>query len=176
MGFKIKTMKKLILPLKTKWYKMTSSGQKKEDYREINDYWIKRLFDKESNTSLINEAIQYFKDGHSEEFVNNVCGVFFKNFDVTELTLGYPKKNDKKRRIVFSNQGISISKGKSEWGADTDKFYFVIKHGSELIANDEQGTPIIDGNRKICNCQNPNQSFFPDNKYYCLNCWGEWYN
>ena len=33
----------LRLSLKTKWFEMTKSGIKKEDYREINEYWIRRL-------------------------------------------------------------------------------------------------------------------------------------
>ncbi len=31
-----------------------------------------------------------------------------------------------------------------------------------------------DGN-KICNCQAPQQSIFPDGRYRCLICWGIWY-
>jgi len=33
----------LNLPLKKKWFEMTKAGIKKEDYREMSDYWIKRL-------------------------------------------------------------------------------------------------------------------------------------
>jgi hypothetical protein len=33
----------LHLVLKKKWYDMISSGEKKEEYREIKPYWIKRL-------------------------------------------------------------------------------------------------------------------------------------
>ena len=33
----------LQLSLKTKWFKMTKAGIKKEDYREINEYWFKRI-------------------------------------------------------------------------------------------------------------------------------------
>jgi len=37
-------MKTLILTLKTQWYNLIASGEKKEEYREIKDYWRKRLF------------------------------------------------------------------------------------------------------------------------------------
>lgn len=37
----------LKLVLKKKWYDMIASGQKKEEYREITDYWIKRISGKE---------------------------------------------------------------------------------------------------------------------------------
>ena len=36
-------MKTLKLVLKKKWYDMIASGEKKEEYREITDYWIKRI-------------------------------------------------------------------------------------------------------------------------------------
>lgn len=36
----------LYLNLKAKWYDLIESGYKKEEYREIKDYWIKRLDNK----------------------------------------------------------------------------------------------------------------------------------
>lgn len=39
-------MKILDLPLKAKWYEMIESGEKKEEYREIKEYWRKRLVNK----------------------------------------------------------------------------------------------------------------------------------
>lgn len=39
-------MKILYLSLKAQWYEMIESGEKKEEYREIKEYWLKRLSDK----------------------------------------------------------------------------------------------------------------------------------
>jgi len=36
-------MKILHLTLKKKWFDMIASGEKREEYREIKPYWIKRL-------------------------------------------------------------------------------------------------------------------------------------
>lgn len=36
-------MEILKLVLKKKWYDMIASGEKKEEYREITNYWIKRI-------------------------------------------------------------------------------------------------------------------------------------
>jgi hypothetical protein len=36
-------MEVLHLTLKKKWFDMIASGEKKEEYREIKPYWIKRL-------------------------------------------------------------------------------------------------------------------------------------
>jgi hypothetical protein len=38
-------MKILHLTLKKKWFDMILSGEKKEEYRECKDYWLKRLSD-----------------------------------------------------------------------------------------------------------------------------------
>jgi hypothetical protein len=52
-----------------------------------------------------------------------------------------------------------------------------VVESAELVPCDGQGTPIIgEHGEKICNCAEPWQSLFPDNKYYCLHCWGEWYH
>ena len=33
----------LTLPIKKKWFDMIKSGEKKEEYREIKNYWTTRL-------------------------------------------------------------------------------------------------------------------------------------
>jgi hypothetical protein len=60
---------------------------------------------------------------------------------------------------------------------EDNSFLHSVVESAELVACDDQGTPIIgEDGEKICNCAEPWQSHFPDNKYYCLNCWGEWYH
>lgn len=39
-------MSELHLVLKSKWFEMIDSGVKKEEYRDIKDYWTKRLYSK----------------------------------------------------------------------------------------------------------------------------------
>lgn len=41
-------MKILELPLKKEWYDMIESGEKREEYREYKDYWIKRLIEEDT--------------------------------------------------------------------------------------------------------------------------------
>lgn len=46
-----------------------------------------------------------------------------------------------------------------------------------LEANDEQGTPIVDEDGSMtCNCSQPEQTNFPNGKWICIKCWGEWYH
>lgn len=52
--------------------------------------------------------------------------VIQKDFGKLVFTLGYPKKTDTSRRLVFKNPKIRIGTGKPEWGAEPGELYFVI--------------------------------------------------
>lgn len=58
----------LQLSLKTKWFEMTKAGIKTEDYREINEYWTKRLFRNVDKTELY-DIINGLQEGRSIEYV-----------------------------------------------------------------------------------------------------------
>lgn len=115
-------MGNLQLSLKTKWFEMTKSGIKTEDYREITPYWISRLF---YNACALS---------YSSQFKYEISGGFYqaKKFTQNIMTLGYPKSGDTERIIQFEHAGIEIRTGNPEWGAEPDKLYFVIKHGKKL--------------------------------------------
>ena len=101
----------LYLPLKKKWFDMIVSGIKKEEYREINDYWTKRLVKTEGN--LIDDFT-------------------FKHFDYVEFTLGYPSADNTDARARFKFDGIEKNTGRIEWGAESEKIYYVIKIGERV--------------------------------------------
>lgn len=96
----------LTLSLKRRWFDLIKSGAKKEEYREISRYWMGRLV-----AAMV-------------PFTNTVLS--FTNFDTLVFTLGYPKADDTKRRMVFKNPCIRIGTGRPEWGAEPGKEYFVI--------------------------------------------------
>jgi hypothetical protein len=108
-------MKNLQLSLKTKWFEMTKSGIKTEDYRDITPYWINRLIIKSFRNEDTGELHFIFK-----VFKNNI------------MTLGYPKKDDKDRILILENKEVTIGYGNPEWGAEPNKLYFIIKHGKQL--------------------------------------------
>lgn len=122
-------MKNLQLSLKSKWFDMTKAGIKKEDYRELNLYWFKRLvFNPEKVAKYLNIT--------TDIDVENVCkdafwskAFGFNPFDSNIMTLGYPKSTDTERILKLEHKGIEIRTGNPEWGAEPDKLYFVIKHG-----------------------------------------------
>ena len=121
-------MKNLQLSLKTKWFEMTKSGIKTEDYRELTPYWIKRLIEPTDEGVKISDVEYYLKGGELDHFRNN--NFEFKNFTQNTMTLGYPKAGDTERILKLEHKGIEIRTGNPDWGAEPDKLYFVIKHGS----------------------------------------------
>jgi hypothetical protein len=131
-------MKYLQLSLKKKWFEMTKSGVKTEDYREINDYWCRRLLELDQVTehAIWMEIIDDLRDPkiHHEDAYEcmSFFGIRFKNFDGNIMTLGYPKSNDIERILKLEHKGIEIKEGNPEWGAEPGKLYFVIRHGSVL--------------------------------------------
>lgn len=92
----------LILPIKKKWYDMILSGEKKEEYREIKQYYRSRF----ENLELLDvyglprvaEALIRFRNGYGSD-----CPSF------TALC------------------SLDIRGGKTEWGAEPNKQYYVLK-------------------------------------------------
>lgn len=115
-------MKNLQLSLKKQWFEMTKSGIKTEDYREINEYWFKRLI-KKDNFELFDNFVSLLPSVYELE-------PLLKYFETNTMTLGYPKAGNTERIIKLKHAGIEIRTGKIEWGAEPNKIYFVIKHGS----------------------------------------------
>ena len=104
----------LTLTLKRKWFDLIKSGVKLEEYREMKECWYNRLC-REQNPN--------------QPWLNPMGGFYFeirKDFETLVFTLGYPKKTDMERRLVFKNPKIRIDTGKPEWGAEPGKKYFVI--------------------------------------------------
>lgn len=101
----------LDLPLKAEWYDMIESGEKKEEYREIKPYWIKRL------------CIRFvckMCDGAPEM----VC--FIPRYTHVRFRYGYTK-----RTMLFKLNSISVGIGRKEWGAPDDNV-FILKLGERL--------------------------------------------
>lgn len=94
----------LILPIKKKWFDMIKSGEKKEEYREIKQYWTKRLLKSDINFN-INAIMNRLR--------NNTCN-FYKTII---LKNGYSKNSPQ----VQCRVKIRIGQGKEEWGAEKRK-------------------------------------------------------
>jgi len=106
----------LYLPIKRKWFYMIAEAIKTEEYREVKDYWVKRLMNRHK-----------LKDGSEVMYSGD-----YKKFDVVRFKAGYGK-NSPTMDLEF--KGIKIDTGKEEWGAKPGKHYFVIKLGLRLDIN-----------------------------------------
>lgn len=92
----------LTLPIKKKWFDMILSGEKKEEYREIKPYYTKRFDWTDDNvlnihTQLMSRTIQ-LRNGYSKNSPAVVCHV-----------------------VIYKGYG------KTEWGAEPNKLYYVLK-------------------------------------------------
>ena len=128
-------MNSLRLPLKTKWFEMTKAGIKTEDYREINEYWCKRLVDcdlKQGHFLKLIVLLRLDEFAFNTKSIMKFCNANFKTFKSNVMTLGYPKSADTSKILKLENKGIEIGFGKPEWGAEKGKVYFIIKHGRIL--------------------------------------------
>lgn len=108
----------LILPIKKQWFDMILSGEKKEEYREIKAYWTTRF----RSAGLIME------NGIPSAWAKPIL---FKN--------GYSKNAP----TFIANCQLSKGYGRSEWGAEPDKEYYIlhmcnIRHTEGWIKNIHQ--------------------------------------
>lgn len=128
----------LRLTLKREWFEMTKAGVKTEDYREINEYWFKRLVFR--HKKVFKYTYGYDIESLDKQTISVALGrivkddlkvkmIGFKPIDENVMTLGYPKNGDTEKVIRLEHKGIEIRTGNPEWGAEPGKLYFVIKHG-----------------------------------------------
>lgn len=98
---------KLNLILKREWYDLIEQGIKKEEYRELKQFWNKRFIN-----GQIKIGGQLYKP--SEIFIT--------------FQLGY--RNPK--FMHFECTGYEIRNGRSEWGAEPNNKYHVLKLGNRI--------------------------------------------
>lgn len=124
----------LHLNLKSKWFDMILSGEKKEEYREIKDFWVKRFISDilVHNRLFTNDIKAICKNGGSFQ-LSNVENpnekIKFKNYKTIIFSNGYSKN---RRQFMIELLSIKIDFGKSELGANPNQKYFVLKLG-EII-------------------------------------------
>ena len=94
----------LIFNLKKEWFEKIKRGEKTHEYREAKQYWHKRII---SQNGLFLH-------------INNSCfslvtknGIFSDNLNLDcEFVCGYPKKDDKEKRLKAKIKSIKIINGK----------------------------------------------------------------
>ena len=123
--------KVLTLSVKKEWFDKILSGEKKEEYREINPYWVARLYyDRFGKLSpkMVKELTDHIiKYGDTENFeAKNGIGVSFVPFTHVLFINGY---GDDKPRIEKEIESIDIGKPRKGWCPDDflGKEFFVIR-------------------------------------------------
>lgn len=58
----------LQLSLKKQWFDMTKEGVKLEDYRDVNEYWIKRLIHPTDEGVKVTDVKHYLGGGEKDPF------------------------------------------------------------------------------------------------------------
>lgn len=110
---------------------MYSCGEKTEEYRDITDYWVRRLLnirrDFDYDFAAYEDCISMLKDEKDRRHGLKCMEATFKQFGDVCFHLGYTNIT-----MTFEFKGISIGKGNPAWGAEPDKLYFVIKLGKRL--------------------------------------------
>lgn len=116
----------LDLPLKKKWYEMIESGVKKEEYREIKPFWIKRLFrvidiDYTHYEKVDSECAEFYANNTDLLKTDFKLGGFqVKDFTHVRFRYGYTK-----RTMAYKIDKISIGIGNPEWGAPKENVIII---------------------------------------------------
>ena len=106
------TKEHLHLNLKSKWFDMILSGVKKQEYRDISDYWESRF------------AKIFPKHFKGEMYHPIVETIIFSN--------GYAKD---RRQFEIERKGAYRGTGREDWGAEKNRHYFVLQLGNVLQSN-----------------------------------------
>ena len=101
----------LVLPIKKKWFDMIKSGEKKEEYREIKDYYDTRI-GHALGVFPLRQCVPEWRDKLMKE---RTIDVLFKN------GYGYDVPT------IYAKCKVRIDYGKKEWGAVEGTQYYVLE-------------------------------------------------
>ena len=132
-----KDNKTLHLVLKRKWWDMIASGEKKEEYRDFTPFYVKRLCD----NPCFNKQGEIIEHNIIDKWTLDACekrgidlktawangNIIPKDYSSVTFHFGYTNKT-----MVYSVKDISVGEGRTEWGAETGKEYFIIKLGERI--------------------------------------------
>lgn len=113
-------MEALDLVVTGKWYDMIEAGIKKEEYRELKPFWVKRFcYWWKSEHDINCKRCSYLK------CLQN--GYVCYPFDVVHFHRGYTKTT-----CSFELETVFIGTGNEDWGAPKDEDVFILKLGKRI--------------------------------------------
>ena len=130
----LRTSDTLHLILKQPWFGMIASGEKTEEYRELTPYWVRRLlasvgYDPFGEDILLPVDLP---KGCTAVIPENIKQLFFSGnlaarpFRKVNFGHGYHKGRSS---VTLPIEGITIGRGRPEWGAPRDRDVFIISLG-----------------------------------------------
>jgi hypothetical protein len=128
-------MKILPMTLQKKWFDMILSGEKKEEYRNIKDYWAMRfLWSKDEIEwqcwkEMLDDMRNPYHRHNGPADLMKFFGVRFKDYQAIHFVNGY---GHTRPAFDIEIENITIKRGRQEWGAREGRFYFVFQLGQLL--------------------------------------------
>ena len=123
----------LILPIKKRWYDMILSEEKKEEYREIKDYYTTRFMNILRKTHYKNpdegRRSTMMDDFIGECRVNWYCDEPFK----VMFRNGYSKMSP----FIIAECILTVGAGNPDWGAEQGREYYILNIKSLETAEPE---------------------------------------
>lgn len=118
-------MRILHLTLKKKWFDMICSRVKKEEYREIKPYWMKRLI------CDIGRSCQFIDENGNVKGHMLIPTEYFRRFDTISANNGYTRGCP---NVKWKHKGIRIGKPNPAWcePEDVGKDVFILEIGEIL--------------------------------------------
>lgn len=123
----------LHLVLKGKWYDMIATGTKKEEYREIKPYWVRRLTTMRALRSTCDYQLKIkvidtknVEVIQTDQLYQEEAQVLDTYYDTVVFQRGYTSK-----KIAFKLEDIIIGKGDPKLGAPIEDC-FIIKLGEQV--------------------------------------------
>ncbi|PCJ57326.1 MAG: hypothetical protein COA65_09715 [Rhodospirillaceae bacterium] len=124
--------KTLHLNLKRNWYNAVLSGAKVEEYRELTNYWFKRLFgvylyEKETGVKYNNRETYATLAQNLDLIMQHNNPIAFETITVSN---GYAKNRD---QFIVELKRVKIGTGQMVWGAQYKRKYFILELGKVLV-------------------------------------------
>lgn len=119
----------LRLTLTKKWFDMIESGEKKEEYREIKQYWSSRfLWEQDEPITCVESLKDVVMIGHLDGWdgYSPVNSSIFKDFIFIEFRNGYRKDA---RTMTVECLGITYGQAKPEWSDNWQGDVYIIQLG-----------------------------------------------
>lgn len=123
-------MKTIDFVLKTKWYDMIASGEKREEYREIKPYWCRKIMT-QRGFKCPNKFSYGFSQSSFPQFMCRRTGTTCIQPNSSGFTHVRFRRGYTTEAMTFKAESVIIGRGKPEWGAP-DFDVFIIRLGERV--------------------------------------------